>query len=65
MIPVQSEHVCSIQRALKCVRRELKLYLFTEVLCHTSRFSSKFRLCVKMLQAVAQRKSMNACSEVK
>ncbi len=31
MIPVRSEHIYSIQSALKCARRELKLYIFTEV----------------------------------
>ncbi len=31
MIPVRNECICSIQRALKCARREFKLYLFTEV----------------------------------
>ncbi len=31
MIPVQSERIYSIQSALKCARRELKLYIFTEV----------------------------------
>ncbi len=31
MIPVQSEHKCSIQSAIKCGRCEFKLYLFTEV----------------------------------
>ncbi len=31
MIPVQSKRICSIQRALKCVRHEFRLYLFTEV----------------------------------
>ncbi len=31
MIPVRSECIYSIQSALKCARRELKLYIFTEV----------------------------------
>ncbi len=31
MIPVRSERIYSIQSALKCARRELKLYIFTEV----------------------------------
>ncbi len=31
MIPVRSEHIYSIQSALKCARRELKWYIFTEV----------------------------------
>ncbi len=31
MIPVRSERICSIQSAYKCARRELKLYIFTEV----------------------------------
>jgi len=31
MIPVRSEHIYSIQSALKCARHELKLYIFTEV----------------------------------
>ncbi len=43
LIPVQSERICSIQSALKCAIHEFKLYIFTEVYCHT-------RLCVKMLR---------------
>ncbi len=31
MIPVRSERIYSIQSAYKCARRELKLYIFTEV----------------------------------
>ncbi len=31
MIPVRSERIYSIQSVLKCARRELKLYIFTEV----------------------------------
>ncbi len=31
MIPVRSERIYSIQSALKCARRELKLYIFTEL----------------------------------
>ncbi len=31
MIPVRSECICSMQSALKCTRREFKLYIFTEV----------------------------------
>ncbi len=31
VIPVRSEHIYSIQSAYKCARRELKLYIFTEV----------------------------------
>ncbi len=31
MISVRSERIYSIQSALKCARRELKLYIFTEV----------------------------------
>ncbi len=31
MIPVRSERIYSIQSALKCARRELKLNIFTEV----------------------------------
>ncbi len=31
MIPVRSKRIYSIQSALKCARRELKLYIFTEV----------------------------------
>ncbi len=31
MIPVRSERIYSIHSALKCARRELKLYIFTEV----------------------------------
>ncbi len=45
MIPVRSERICSMQSALKCARREFKLYLFTEVYCHT-------RPCVKTLRSV-------------
>ncbi len=31
MIPVRSDRIYSIQSALKCARRESKLYIFTEV----------------------------------
>ncbi len=31
MIPIRSKRIYSIQSALKCARRELKLYIFTEV----------------------------------
>ncbi len=31
MIPVRNECICSIKRELKCVKREFKLHLFTEV----------------------------------
>ncbi len=66
MIPVRSERICSVQRALKCARREFKLYyIYRGILCKTLRFFSKFRLCVKMLQAAVQCKSVNECSEVK
>ena len=54
MIPVRSERICSIQSALKCVRREFKFYLFTELMSHLS-----------VCEDVAQRKSVNECSEVK
>ncbi len=38
MIPVRSERIYSIQSALKCARRELKLYIFTEVYTFTFTF---------------------------
>ncbi len=56
LIPVRRECICSIQRALKCARRAFKLYIFTEV--YDDIYSS-------VCEDVAQRKSMNECSEVK
>ncbi len=49
MIPVQS--VCSIQRALKCARREFKLYLFTEVYYVTLHTSLVSFVCEWMFQS--------------
>ncbi len=46
MIPVRSERICSIQRALKCARCEFKLYLFTEVYYVTLRASLVSFACV-------------------
>ncbi len=46
MIPVRSERICSIQRALKCARCEFKLYLFTEVYYFTLRASLVSFACV-------------------
>ncbi len=40
------EHICSIQRALKCARREFKLYLFTEVYYVTLHASLVSFVCV-------------------
>ncbi len=51
MIPVRSEHIYSIQSALKCARRELKLYIFTEV----SYMMSHLSVCVKMLRSANPR----------
>ncbi len=62
MILVRSEHICSIQSALKY---EIFVLIYRGILCQTSCFSSKFRLCVKTLQAAVQHKSVNECSEVK
>ncbi len=47
IIPVRSERICSIQRALKCARREFKLDLLQRYIL--SHFTSKFRLCVMTL----------------
>ncbi len=34
MIPVRREHICSIQSALKCAKREFK-FNYRGILCHT------------------------------
>ncbi len=44
MVPVRRERICSIQRALKCARREL--YLFTEVYYVTLSASLESFICV-------------------
>ncbi len=46
MIPVWSKRIYSIQRALKCARREFKLYLFTEVYYVTLHASLVSFVCV-------------------
>ncbi len=52
-----SKRTYSIHSALKCARREFKLYIFTDVSYMMSHSSVR--------KDVAQRKSMNECSEVK
>ncbi len=44
-------NLCSIQRALKCVRREIKLYLFTEVYYVTLHTSLVSFVCVWMFRS--------------
>ncbi len=63
IIPVRSEHICSIQIALKCARREFKLYLFTEVYYVTLHASQVSFVCVCV--DVAPHKSVNECYKVK
>ncbi len=57
MIPVGSERICSIQRALKCARCEFKLYVFTEVYYVTLHASLVSFVCV--CEDAAQCKSVN------
>ncbi len=56
-IPPWFQFEYSIHSALKCARREFKLYIFTDVSYMMSHSSVR--------KDVAQRKSMNECSEVK
>ncbi len=57
MIPVRSKRIYSIQSALKCARRELKLYIFTEVYDVT--LVCAWRRCVAQIHEWMLRNKVN------